>query len=176
MIWIILWVAIAIFAFQGMFLDPTMAPQSAGEFFFIGLFYIFILCAAALLCGGAGYGIGQLFPSAPVEGEHQILAAIRDKDGVSGQFFLGSGFVESKPYYFYYQNVAGGGLRPGKLDADGSVTVYQEARPDAELVIFNWKVTYPGWAWVVCLPHSESDSQSFDFHVPTGTVKAGYSM
>lgn len=176
MIWLAIFVATLIFAFQGIFLDRIMRPDTLGGYFFSGMLYLFCMACAGGLCLGISYGIGQAFTSSPVEGQHQHLAVIRDKDGVEGRFFLGSGYIENQQYYFYYQNLPDGGLRPGKVVADQGVTVYQEDRKDAELVIFNWKINYPAWAWLVCLPAPEGTGKSFEFHVPKGTVKDGYSM
>jgi hypothetical protein len=89
---------------------------------------------------------------------------------------LGAGFISSEPYYFYYESLEDGGLRPGKIQADRSVTVYEEDRTDAELVTFDWKITYPAWAWLICLLNEDSDGHSYAFHVPKGTIKTGYSM
>jgi len=159
-----------------MFLDSVMAPHTIGGYFFMGLFYLFIIGFAAFICGGIAYGIGQGFEDHAVEGEHSSLLAIRDKDGIEGRFFLGSGFISSQPYYFYYESLKNGGFRPGKIQADDSVTVFEEDRTDAELVTFDWKIKYPGWAWLISLPDSDGSKQTYAFHVPKGTIKTGYSM
>src|ERR1700722_17570079 len=176
MIWLAIWLGVVVFAFQGAFLDPIMKPDSLGGYFFMSIFYLLICAFVALLCGGAAYGIGELYSSHPVEGEHRQLEVIRDKDGMQGRFFLGSGTIESQPYYFYYQRMEDGGLRPGKLEANHFVTVYEEDRKNAELVVFDWVMSPPWWAWIICAPHSESDGKSYEFHVPKGTVKPGYQM
>jgi hypothetical protein len=165
-----------VFAFQGFFLDPIMRPESLCGYFFWGLFYLVICGFAGVICGGIAHGSGYIFEGHAVEGQHSKLVAIRDKDGVEGQFYLGSGFISSEPYYFYYESLENGGFRPGKIDADGSVTVYEEDRKDAELVMFDWKITYPAWAWLICLRDEDGGRHSYAFHVPKGTIKTGYSM
>lgn len=173
MIWGGLWVAIAGFAFNGMF-TGYMRPTSLTEYFFIGLFYCFMVAFAAMICGLMAYGTGAIFKNVAVEGSHHKLIAIRDKDGVEGAFFLGSGYINSQPYYFYYERLPDGAFRPGKIRADGSVKVYEEDRPDAELVRFDWE-TKARWVWLVAIPHDD-EAVSYDFHVPKGTIKTGYSM
>lgn len=174
MIWVGFWIATAIFAFQGMFLDRLMRPESAAGYFFTSLFYCLIAAFAAMIWGLIAYGIGALFPNEPIEGKHHKLVALRDKDGVEGTFFLGSGHIQNQPYYFYYERLADGALRPGKLLADEAVRVYEEDRQDAELVRWDWK-TKARWVWLVAIPHDD-EALSWDFHVPKGTVKTGYSM
>jgi hypothetical protein len=175
MIWFVLWLMVAFFAFQGMFFGYC-SPDSFVEYFFIGLFYLFNCVFSGIVCFGIAYGIGQTFESHKVEGEHSNLVAIRDKDGVEGRFFLGSGFISNQPYYFYYESLKDGGFRPGKIEADDSVTVYEEDRTGAELVTFDSKITYPGWAWLICMRDEDAINSSYVFHVPKGTIKAGYSM
>jgi hypothetical protein len=65
---------------------------------------------------------------------------------------------------------------PGKIQADRSVMVYEEDRMDAELVTFDWKITYPAWSWLICMRDENSTGHSYEFHVPKGTIKIGYSM
>lgn len=176
MIWLMLWLGVVVFAFQGMFLDPILAPESIGGYFFAGLFYLFICGAAGGVSGLIAYGIGQLYPTHPVEIERASLVAIRDKDGVSGTFFLGTGYIEGKPYYFYYKKLSSSIFQPGKVEADGSVTVYEEQRTGAELVTFANKIAYPWWAWLVSLPYPSGSTYTYAFHVPQGTIRTGYSM
>lgn len=176
MIWVLIWLGIVVFSFQGMLLDPVMRPDSLGGYFFMGLMYLFVCGLGGAITFGVGWVAGQMFNSQPVEGKHSTLLAIRDKDGVEGRFFLGSGFVTSQPFYFYYEALKDGGARPAKLSADESVTVREEDRTDAELVTFDWTIKYPSWAWLVCLQDSEGSRKSYVFHVPNGTIKTGYSM
>jgi hypothetical protein len=176
MVWALLWIGVVVFAFQAFFLDPMLKPESLGGYFFVGLFYVFVCGFAGIIAWGIGYGIGQAFGSYPVEGRRSSLLAIRDKDGVEGRFFLGSGFISSQPYYFYYETLPDGGARPGKVSADKGVTVREEDRTDAELVTFDWHIKYPAWAWIVCIQDSSGSGQSYVFHVPRGTIKTGYLM
>ena len=175
MIWFLIWLGIVVFSFQGMF-TGFMAPASASGWFFTGLCWIFLMFVATEICGVIAIGVGETFDSKPIEGDHYKLNAIRDKDGIEGHFFLGSGFSQSEPYYFYYYEDRNGGLKPSKLNANDAVTVYQEDRADAEMIEFNWKITYPNWAWLICITHDESQKTTYAFHVPKGTIKAGYSM
>jgi hypothetical protein len=176
MILLLIWIGVVVFAFQGFF-TGFGKPDSLGSYFFVGLFYLFICGVAGMVCADVAAGIGQFFEGHAVEGEHSRLLAIRDKDGGEGSFFLGSGFISSQPYYFYYEQLKNGGFRPRKIEADDGVTVYEEDRKDAELVTFHWKINYPSWAWIFCMPDSDgSQKETYAFHVPRGTIKTGYSM
>lgn len=157
-------------------MNPSYPTVSMGwTFYAIGVLLLLMVMGMA---GAAGAGlaalIGNLFESHAVERARRRLVAIRDKDGVAGHFFLGSGFVNSDPYYFYYEQVKDGGFRPGKVRVGQGVRVYEEDRQDAELVEFEWDVDLK-WAWAIAFP-SNAGGYSYDFHVPRGTIRIGYTM
>jgi hypothetical protein len=125
---------------------------------------------------GAGIAaiIGLAFKTKPIVVSRKTLITIRDKDGVSGRFFLGSGMVEGDQYYFYYAKNDDGSVSPGRVRADGRVRVYEEDREDAQLVNWEWELVAP-WAYLVAFPVT-GDKWSCDFHVPKGTVRTGFTM
>lgn len=129
---------------------------------------------AAVPAVGLAFLLGLMFESHAVKTGQSNLAAIRDKDSVSGQFFLGSGSIEGSPYYFYYRLGKDGGLRPGKVKASSGVVVYEERRADAILITYRFELDQP-WAWIIAAPVSAGGS-SYEFRVPEGTVRRGYSM
>lgn len=176
MIWLAIWLGIVVFSFQGIILDPIMAPHSVGGYFFATLFWLLICFITGALLFAAAYGIGESFVSKPDGGSTQTLVVIRDKDGIEGRFFLGSGYIDSAPYYFYYVQTADGGLRPGKVEANGAVTVYEQDRASAELVTYRWMMKPPTWSWIFCLPHEGSDKFTYAFRVPKGSVKREFRM
>lgn len=174
MIWLIPALAAIFFIFKGVLfgrngpsdaLDWMMMPFIAGVFSIMPL----------MICVGFAGLLGLFFKTKPVISSRHKLRAIRDKDGISGQFFLGSGAIHGNQYYFYYRINADGSVTPGKVYANGSVRVYEEeGREDAELVSYKWELIKE-WAYVIAFP-SNTGGYSYDFHVPKGTIRTGFTM
>lgn len=139
---------------------------------FLGTVLVTILCSIPLI--GLGVVVGIPFQTHPVEVGRYHLVAIRDKDGINGQFFLGTGTLQSEQYYFYYRTNSDGSVTPDRVRAGQGVRVYEEDRADAELVEYEWRLDQ-SWAWLVAL-RSNSDGWSYKFYVPKGTVRAGFTM
>lgn len=174
MIWIPIWLVIVYALARSMLFDPVMMPEHWYGWVLGGIFQIVVSVIAAALVGGMAYGCGTLFPVTSYKAATVSLTTIRDKDGVEGRFFLGTGTIESKPYYFYYRKNRDGSVSPGKISYDSNVRVYQEKRDDAQFVRWASKSKW-NWVWLIAAPPSE-DWYGVDFHVPEGTVKSGYSM
>lgn len=101
------------------------------------------------------------------------LVALRDKDGISGNFFLGGGRIGDKQYYFYYEKLSNGSFTANKIDASG-VAIYEEDRQDAVLLVYE-VVLKNGWWWFVTYPSHDPDG-SIQFYVPKGTIRRGFSI
>jgi hypothetical protein len=172
MIWLLPMPIVIFFIFKNLWFDDD--PGEFLDWFITGLFgCVFSGLAFGLLCGGAIL-TGLAFSTHPEETSHSTLEAIRDKDGITGTFFLGSGVIKGDQYYFYYERMQDGGFRPGKVYAGSGVRVYEEDRTDAELVTFKWELN-ASWAWLVAFPVN-TGGYSYDFHVPKGTIRTGYTM
>lgn len=174
MIWFFLWLAVVAFSFDGMFIG-YMRPESLTEWFFVGLFWLFLVSIAGVICGVIAFGIGTTFPTHRVNSEVWNLAALRDKDGVEGRFFLGSGQISSVDYFFFYKKVEDGGLQADRVVADSSAIVYEQDRADASVQVYDWVYRYPWWAFTVSMP-SENAGHSYSFYVPKGSVRKGFSL
>ena len=173
MLWFLLAPPAIFFIFKNLYFGFTR-PDSFIEWMmvtFIGLVFSAVILG---VCAGAAALTGFAFASHAVEVRTESLAAIRDKDGVQGQFFLGSGIIKSDQYYFYYAKSDDGGFRPGKIFVGQGVRVYEEDRQDAKLTTFEWVVDAPLAAWVAFPVNS--GGYSYNFHVPKGTIRTGYSM
>ncbi len=173
MLWLLLVLPASFFIFKDMWfghLRPDDFVTWMG-YTFIGA--MFTLVVAGVCCGIAGL-CGLAFRSHAVEVGRSSLVAIRDKDGASGEFFLGTGLIKSDQYYFYYERQSDGGFRPGKIFAGDGVRVYEEDRVDAELVRFEWQVDSV-LVFLIAFPVN-SGGYSYDFHVPKGTIRTGYAM
>ena len=147
------------------FFDHFMAAVMAG--IFSVLFGLFPAAGIAAL-------IGLAFDTHPAQVSDDRLVALRDKDGMNGQFFLGTGTIEGDQYFFYYRELSDGGFQAGKVKASSGVRVYEEQREDARIVAFRWELNQD-WAWWVSFPVN-TGGYSYVFHVPVGTIRRGYSM
>ncbi len=139
-----------------------------------------VLCLMIMLIAGiGGMGlaalIGSGFSAHPIQISKKTLVALRDKDGIEGRFFLGSGSLEGAPYYFYYSKLDNGGFKPGKVKVSDGVRIYEDAESGtAELISYEWGFDL-GLAWLIAIP-SNSGGYSYDFHVPKGTIRTGFTM
>lgn len=174
MIWMPIGLVIVYALARSMIFDPLMMPETWYGWIIGGILQIGVSLFALMLVAGLAHGIGLLFPVVSYKAASVSLTAIRDKDGVEGRFFLGTGTIESKPYYFYYKKNSDGSVSPGKLSYDSNVRVYQEKRDDAQFIRWASKSKW-NWVWLIAEPPSD-EWYAVDFHVPEGTVKSGYSM
>lgn len=172
-----LWILPALFVVAlifGALLFGDMPPHSLLEWIVLS----FMACIFSLVPLGVAAGfaalVGLAFETHPEESARYRLTTIRDKDGVVGQFFLGTGVIEGDQYYFYYHTNADGSVTPDKVNASQGVRVYEEDRQDAELITYEWKLNKP-WAWLISIPVNNG-GWSYKFHVPKGTVRTGYTM
>jgi hypothetical protein len=173
MLWTIPALVGVFFVFKGV-LFGDMRPSDGFEW----ILFTFFSCLFSLLpigaCVGGAALCGLMFDTHPVLESTDNLVAIRDKDGVTGHFFLGSGMIESEQYYFYYRTNSDGSVTPDKVRAGQGVRVYEEDRSDAKLESYRWETTNSG-AWLIALPVNDG-GWSFKFYVPKGTVRTGYTM
>lgn len=173
MIWMLGIPVVLFFVAKQLFGDPFMREGFVD--------YTLLCCLTVMMTGlgsiplfGIAFGLGALFETHPEVVNNYTLVSIRDKDGVTGQFFLGSGMIQSEQYYFYYFKNADGSVTPGRVRAGQGVRVYEEDRTTAELVEFHWELN-KSWAWTVAFPVHD-DGWSWKFYVPKGTVRTGYTM
>lgn len=101
------------------------------------------------------------------------LAALRSVDGIHGQFYcLGAGTIGTKQYFLWYEEEAGG-LTPRKLRAGRGTYVYEHAdRSNGQVRTFAWHFRRRWWRWVAF----ESGGKTWEFHIPAGSLKRGYSL
>lgn len=131
----------------------------------------------AFIAGGLGFFggiflaflIGITAPKEWVIVEIAKLASLRDDEGVSGRFFLGSGSIGTTQYYFFYKEVELG-YRPGKVAAEyDNVLITEKERPDGELAVYKYR-PIGFWKWIAL----NEELTKFEFSIPTGTLKRGF--
>ncbi len=94
------------------------------------------------------------------------LAAIQDRSSTHGSFFLGSGTIDSKPQYTFYEEENGAKVLRS-INADG-VRVYEGAKH-----AFIREVTGCSWEYDWLVP-CVANLRVVEIHVPNGTVKQNY--
>lgn len=173
MIWLAFIAIFFVMAFKDIMVDDPLGRSFLD--ICMSLLLVFLLTiGAAIFCAGGAALVGLAFDTHAAETGTYKLIALRDKDGIEGHFFLGTGEVKGDTYYFYYTQLADGGFRPGKVYAGRGVRVYEEERKDATLTEYTW-VLNNSWAWLVAIPVNEG-GYAADFHVPKGTIRRGYTM
>lgn len=113
------------------------------------------------------------FPHYEVSNKHNIIA-MKDGSSIYGSMFLGSGTINEKQYYFYYEKEADGAITQHKLLVNCS-KIFEDS-PDStgwvELHYFKTKEPYNNWAG--CGGEREFDHA--EIHVPKGSVVREYKM
>jgi hypothetical protein len=108
------------------------------------------------------------------------LVALKNLGSAEGSLFLGSGRIESTPYYFFYYQLPDGGKKLGKLAAENA-TVYEEKRTDAYMARrtkqeVNKKSPILSWLLIPELFLHGTKISSYVIHVPEGTIVRGMSL
>lgn len=171
MIWFLLVPVVFVYAFKEFVIDESSDFMDR----FMGFVMTLMMCVlAAMMSTGAACLVGLAFATHPVKVSEHALIALSDKDGIEGQFFLGSGLIKGDQYFFYYRQLNDGGFQADKVYAGSGVRVYEEARQDAKLITFQWQLNEP-WAFVVSIPVRDG-GYSYEFYVPTGTIRRGFTM
>lgn len=101
------------------------------------------------------------------------IYSIKNTQEVHGQFYLGSGYVNSSEYYYMFEN-QGGGLHRISLKSDGCY-VFQDATNGAYL---SWqRIYYRASRWVSIWPHFyQTEDSIYYIHVPTNTVVESFQI
>lgn len=139
----------------------------------------FIGCASII--GFFGFIIGGLIsipldsflPRQWVKVGEVKLVSVRDQDGFQGSFFLGSGNIESVPYYFYYKELNNGGFQPSRVRANNQVTIYEEDRKNGKLEYYEYILKNQSLNWLV---FDKSKGLVYDFRIPKGSIKRSFSL
>lgn len=170
MLWYLIVLAVFIAAFREFVFDgDSFLDRVFG--FGMTLVTTFI---AIMICSIPSVLLGFAFDLEPVKRDDRSLVVIRDKDGIEGRFFLGTGMIKSEQHYFYYYKLPDGGVQAGRASAGDGVRVYEENRADAVLSIYDWNFKN-GAAWFVALPFA-GRGHKYEFRVPAGTIRPGFTM
>lgn len=95
------------------------------------------------------------------------LASLSDGSGIHGSFFLGSGYVDSRPVFMYYTN-DNGAYRLKQERADDSIVTYTDGPPQ---LVIHYNNSSNKWVSIV-----NDSSPEYEFQVPQGSVKSDFTL
>ena len=135
------------------------------------LTFSFVVFTAIAFGVGLGFAslIGLAVPKHWTGPETTKLVSLRDSDGISGHFFLGTGSIGTTQYYFFYKE-AGQGYQPGKVTVTGNVMVFEEKRQGGELKAYTYQFVNPSLGWIAM----DWQSQKYEFVIPDGSLKKNF--
>ncbi len=114
--------------------------------------------------------IGDNLEHLEVEVLRTPLAAMRNGTGLSGQFVLGSGSIETTSVYRFLQQEPDGAVTPADVKADRQVRIYEDSNLNETGYlsrIYSVSVSSPAWNWFSL---GASRFVRYEFHVPKGAV------
>ena len=136
-------------------------------------FSTFFLVVFTAMAFGVGLGfaslIGLAVPKHWTGPDTAKLVSLRDGDGISGHFFLGTGSIGTTQYYFFYKE-AGQGYQPGKVTVTGNVMVFEEKRQGGELKAYTYQFVNSSFGWIAM----DWQSQKYEFVIPEGSLKKNF--
>lgn len=120
----------------------------------------------------------------------QDIVSLNDGTGTTGRFFLGSGYIDSHPVFFYYTGDGFNGYRAHTINAEHADVKYTTGAPHMEAYCQDWtnaaKWSYiPFWHWgnkpdSVDDPGCTDENYDIDvwvtFYVPPGSVQQNYTL
>ncbi|MEK7568368.1 MAG: hypothetical protein AAB498_01935 [Patescibacteria group bacterium] len=138
--------------------------------YYFSTFFLVIFTALAF---GVGLGfaslVGLAVPKHWTGPETAKLVSLRDGDGISGHFFLGTGSIGATQYYFFYKE-AGQGYQPGKVAVADNVIVFEEKRQGGELKAYTYQFVNPSFGWIAI----DWQGQKYEFVIPEGSLKKNF--
>lgn len=154
----------AILGYLGYKISERLCGDKRMNAFFTVTISVVVLMAIAGIVGGK-------LPVVGVEKERIELISLRDDSDLSGRFFLGSGFINSTEYYFYYSQANNGGYIPGKIPVD-NVTIFEDQTENAYIIVLKPKFINPVSYWIALIPNETM----YEVHVPPGTILRQFSI
>ncbi len=98
------------------------------------------------------------------------LISLRDSKEISESFFLASGYVGVREYYFFYKKVDKG-YQADKLETNKNITILEENTESGRIEVYEEKVTDPSWKpWTL----SRKEAKKYKFFIPEGSIKRDF--
>ena len=154
---IIIAIIVIIKAYDGLW------PDGFFEWFlviFIGAFigFIFFIVSGVILI----FSLPKV-----IEYENIPIVSLQDSIGVSGHFFIGSGYIGDKPYYSYYVK-ENDGFKLNNVNAENILIKYGET-PYVKVP----KSCHSDFDWIFPCAYGSSP---IEIQVPNGSIKENYSL
>lgn len=115
---------------------------------------------------GVLWVVGSSLPHT-IQHENVEVVALQDGATTQGSFFIGTGFVDGKQVYSFYER-SGEGVKLEQVDAK-DVVVYQSA---SKPHIVRESGCEGGWQWIA--PCVYDRNKVTEIHVPAGTIKENF--
>jgi hypothetical protein len=184
MIWLLLIPIIIWLTFREMIASdfPFLDDDGGHRTFLEWCFTIAVACFLSGLISMVPLSIGMILGAMPDRigkfDREYPLVALREKDGVAGQFyFLGAGSINDVQYYFWYRK-DGDHISGGKTIRAPGVRIYQDDTPP-RMVTFKTEYVSSIWdqiGWLVMLDVRGDENWYPDFHIPPGSIKEGFQL
>lgn len=135
-------------------------------------FAIFFMVIFTAMAFSVGFCFALLFglavPKHWTGPETTQLVNLRNGDGISGNFFIGTGSIQTTQYYFFKE--AGQGYQPSKIEVADNVTIFEEERQDGELKVYTYQFVNPSLRWIA----AEWQSRKYEFVIPKGSLMKNF--
>lgn len=145
------------------------AFKRSGTILGAGAFIGFCVAVAGVVFGslvGIGYSPDEIY-----ETEKEEIFAITDNVGTSGQFYLGSGRVQSYMYYFYVTENDDGGKMMHQISSS-FVPIYEDEQDNPYIVTYYKRVSDP----VVRFFCITSESVCTEIHIPPKSIQYNFNV
>lgn len=126
------------------------------------------------------YWIGEIPKVWGVVDEEYPLVSLKEKSGIKGQFFLGSGSIEGVEYYFWYRRNKDGSVEGGKSNVSGAKIYEQDATPTMVEYKTDYKNKYVKYyIWFIGLDKRSKEADGEwcpTFTIPKNSIQIGYNL
>lgn len=103
-----------------------------------------------------------------VEKDAKELIALQDNVSANGEFFLGSGSIDSENYYYYMYSIESGGLKQDKVSAS-SVTLFYLEDANEKPRIVEFEKEYKGLL-SIALNNAIKERSTYEIYIPKGSI------
>jgi hypothetical protein len=179
MIWYLTIPFIVFFTFKNMIQSdfPDGSHRNFLEWAFLLIVSTFFSALLSLIPFGVSCLIGSIPKVTGIADAPYPLIALREKDGTTGRFFLGSGTINDSQYYFWYRRAPDGSVRGGKTYREAGVRIWESDDPHMTTFHPEYKNV---WAkkllWLVGTDLRDTETFCPDFYIPKGSIKEGFEL
>lgn len=113
----------------------------------------------------------SFFPNTePVLKEEVLISALKDKSNMSGEFFLGSGYISNNQYYFYIEDTSKG-KRMRKIPVDEAYINENDENPRLEIYVGQFTGKFARFMY-----GDRNAEEEYLFFVPENTVTTDFNI